>query len=101
MASSLLYGAKECGIDTTALAISSRLGCTFENRESGYFGEYKLASFGAMDIKIVAQPDPEGDPLEDEFEDYHILVYVDSDGEAPDLDGLQIAAGRLERLRME
>ena len=97
----ILYGIRNAGVSETADAIGIRLGCTFQERESDYLGTYLLASVGITVIKVVPQPDPEGDPLEDDFEDYGTLVYVEAEGDFPELDGVRVASESLTRLRLE
>lgn len=97
----MLYGVMTPGIDETANAISVRLGCAFQERASDYFGIYKLASVGSAEIKVVSQPDPEGDPLEDDFDDFGTLVYVEAQDDFPELEGLRIGSESLARLRTE
>ena len=82
---------------------ASRLGCSFQERESYYLGIYWLATIDEIKVRVVSQPDPEGDPLEDDYDEYGTLVYVDSMGEGnvPDLNGLPVALERLTLLRDE
>ena len=101
MARQILYGIRGAGINETADAISVRLGCTFQERESDYFGIYMIAQAESAEVKVVSQPDPAGDPLEDEFEVYGTLVYVNGHSEIPDLDSLPVATESLTKLRVE
>lgn len=97
----ILYGIRNVGIGETADALSVRLGCSFQVRESDYLGTYMFADQESAEVKVVSQPDPEGDPLEDEFEEYGTLVYVNVHGENPELDGILVANESLVRLRVE
>lgn len=49
-------------------------------------------------MKIVAQPDPEGEPLEEGFEEYQILVYSPGGDDELDLRDIQVGQGVVERL---
>jgi hypothetical protein len=100
VAQHLLYGLKGSRIAEASEFLGVRLGCNFQERESEYLGIYMLASTSSAEIKIVHQPDPEGDPLEDDFVDYGTLVYVEARHDFPELDGVQIASERLTRLRV-
>jgi hypothetical protein len=95
----VLYGVRNSGVEETAAALGTELGLTFQDRESDYLGVYKLAAAGSMEIKIVSQPDPAGDPLEDDFVDYRTLVYVETESDLPVLDGLRVASDAVDRLQ--
>jgi hypothetical protein len=99
VAEHVLYGVKNSSVHDTATALGSHLGLSFSERDSDYFGVYMLASRGSTKVKVVAQPDPAGDPLEDDFEDYATLVYVDADGDVPVLDDVSIGEESVLRLR--
>jgi hypothetical protein len=94
-----LYGVRNADVEQTAAALSARLGCEFRTRDSHYLGIYQKAMVGSTQIRVVAQPDPEGEPLEDGFEDYQTLIYVELGGEFPALDGVPVAAESVNRLR--
>ncbi|MEV4276959.1 hypothetical protein [Actinoplanes xinjiangensis] len=74
----MLYGVKNGSLEDVTAALAARLDCAFESRESDYLGEYSLAQIGDDEIKIVTQPDPDGEPHEDRFEDYEVLIYSDA-----------------------
>lgn len=95
----LLYGVRRTDVPQTARLIAEILGCNFQERESDYLGIYQIAKISAAQIKVVSQLDPEGDPLEDGFEEYGTLVYVDGESEIQQLDSLTGPQGPLERLR--
>lgn len=99
MIRSVLYGVRNANVEQTAAALSNRLGCEFRVRDSHYLGIYRKAQIGSTQIRVVAQPDPEGEALEDGFEDYHTLIYVEVDGDFPALDGVPVAAEAVNRLR--
>jgi hypothetical protein len=97
---SLLYGVRRGTVDETATALADRLACTFQERDSYYVGVYRVADIGPTEVKVVAQPDPEGDPLEDDFAEYQTLVYVVTpEADFPALDGVVTTAGLVDRLR--
>ena len=97
-----LYGVRGGDVEETATALAARLACDFRERDSSYIGVYRVADIGTTEVKVVAQPDPEGDPLEDDFEEYSTLVYVVTrDAEFPALEGVATTAGAVERLRAE
>jgi hypothetical protein len=93
-----LYGVRDGDVREVADLLAGRLGCSFAARESDYFGEYFLAHTERGDVKIVAQPDPEGEPLEDEFEEYQVLVYSPGGEGDLDLRDIPVGQGVIERL---
>jgi hypothetical protein len=101
MPQNILYGIRNAGVSETADALGIQLGCTFHQRESDYFGIYMLANVAGAEVKVVSQPDPSGDPLEDDFEDYGTLIYVETASGFPELDGISVATESLARLRIE
>jgi hypothetical protein len=94
-----LYGARIAGVSEVALAIGGLLVCEFQTRESDYIGVYRMATVSEAKIQVVAQPDPEGEPIEDGFEEYVTLVYVDGEVDTHLFDKLLSHRGGLERLR--
>ncbi len=99
MIRSVLYGVRNANVDETAAALSAQLGCEFRERDSDYLGVYQKAQIGSTHIRVVAQPDPEGEALEDGFEDYNTLIYVEVEDDFPPLDGVPVAADAVNRLR--
>jgi hypothetical protein len=95
----VLYGVKNLGVEEVTAVLGTRLALTFQDRESDYFGIYKMASDGSTEIRLVAQPDPAGDPLEDDFVDYNTLVYVETDSDFPALEGVRVGSEVVDRLR--
>ncbi|MEU6509727.1 hypothetical protein [Streptomyces sp. NPDC046942] len=94
-----LYGVRDSGVSEVVLEIGSFLNCDFKVRESDYLGVYQVAIIPEGKIQVIAQPDPEGEPIEDEFKEYATLIYIDGEFEIPQIDGLLLPRGRLERLR--
>jgi hypothetical protein len=95
----VLLGARTASIEETATAIAARLGISFHKRDSHFYGDYFLAEIDRGEISVVSQPDPEGEPLEEGFEDYRTLVYIETDAECPELHQLPVVDEHLERLR--
>jgi hypothetical protein len=95
----VLYGVRTGSVQEVAAVLASRLSCVFDARESDYFGEYCLARTDRGELKIVAQPDPEGEPLEDQFEEYQVLVYSSGGDDELDLRDIPVGQGAIERLR--
>lgn len=95
----VLYGVRVGHVQDVAAALAAHLNCTFESRESDYFGEYCLARTGRGELRIVAQPDPEGEPFEDEFEQYQVLIYSTIMGDEIEFYGVPVGQGVVERLR--
>jgi hypothetical protein len=95
-----LYGVRNSGLEQTTVALAARLAYTFQERDSYYLGVYWVADDGSTEIKVVAQPDPEGDPFEDEFADYAILIYMVSDDPGhQSLRGIPVGDSVVELLR--
>ena len=97
----VLLGARTASIEETASAIAARLGVSFHKRDSHFYGDYFLAEIDQGEISVVSQPDPEGEPLEEGFESYRTLVYIETEADRPDLDQLAVADEHLELLRDE
>jgi hypothetical protein len=96
---SLLYGVRHASVESTAAAIGAALACVFQSRDSDYLGSYLKASAGAAVIRVVAQPDPEGEPLEDGFADFDTLIYIEAGDNLPTLAGLRVADETVQLLR--
>jgi hypothetical protein len=94
-----LYGIMTPDAQGTANFLAELLRCTFQERESDYLGIYWLARHGGSEVRVVSQPDPEGEDLEDEFSDYQTLIYVDGAPDMPDIGGTQLGLGTIETLR--
>ena len=94
----VLHGVRAGDVREVASVLADRLGCSFAVRESDYFGEYFLAHTKRGNVKIVAQPDPEGEPLEEDFEEYQVLVYSPGGDDELDLRDIQVGQGVIERL---
>jgi hypothetical protein len=93
-----LYGVRIGRVEDVAAAVEARIPCVFQARNSYYFGSYRVAKLGEDELKIVSQPDPEGDPFEDDFADYQVLVYASFEGAEIALDGIVVGDGLVERL---
>jgi len=94
-----LYGVRASDAAATARFLGELLGCTFQERESDYLGIYWLARFSDTQVKVVTQPDPEGESLEEEFPEFGTLIYVDGEPIATELNGAEFPLGTLEALR--
>ncbi|MGK5545585.1 hypothetical protein ACSNOH_12750 [Streptomyces sp. URMC 127] len=94
-----LYGVREADVHQTARIIAEVLNCDFQERESDYLGVYWLARAAEARIKVVSLLAPDGEPLEEGFEQYETLIYVDAESFIPQFDGLTAPQGPLERLR--
>ena len=101
MTRTLLYGVRHAGVESTADAIGAALACAFQPRDSDYLGAYLKASAGSAVIRVVAQPDPEGEPLEDDFADFDTLIYVEAADDLPTLAGLRVGDDTVRLLRDE
>lgn len=99
MTHSLLYGVRHAGVESTAAAIGAALACAFQPRESDYLGSYLKTAAGSAVIRVVAQPDPEGEPLEDGFADFDTLIYVEAADDLPTLAGLRVGDDTVQLLR--
>jgi hypothetical protein len=72
----VLLGARPATLPEVAASLEARTGVTFEQRDSYFWGVYRIAYPSWGRIKIVTQLDPAGDPFEDEHPDYEVLVYI-------------------------
>ena len=75
------------------------LGRDLQERESSFYGDYWIARFDGIEVRVVPQIDPSGDPQEEEFVDYGILVYLDSPAAVEGIAGLRTESGVIELLR--
>ncbi|WP_285471479.1 hypothetical protein [Actinoplanes sp. NBRC 101535] len=82
-----------------AAVLAAHLGCGFEERDSDFLGEYLLARIGSGELSVVEQPDPEGEPLEGDFEDYHVLIYSPADLGGREIRDLRVGDDAVEVLR--
>ena len=94
----VVYGLLAGKLQDVAAVLAGRLGCSFAARESDYLGDYLLAQTDRGEVRIIGQPDPEGEPLEDEFEEYQVLVYSPAGDNEFDLRDVPVGRGVIERL---
>jgi hypothetical protein len=94
-----LYGVKGAAVAQVGQAVSSALSVELAERESDYLGVYLNGKVGSTKIRVVAQPDPEGEPLEKEFAEWNVLVYLDGSDDLPSLNGLKSGNGVIHILR--
>jgi hypothetical protein len=95
----VLYGMRGADVAQAALLIAQALECDFQERESDYLGIYQIARIAEAHIRVMSQTDPEGDPIEEEFEEYETLIYVDGESAFPQIESLTAPQGPLEKLR--
>lgn len=94
-----LYGAKGAEVAEVGRAVSSALSTELQERESDYLGVYLSGKVSSTKVRVVSQPDPEGEPVEPEFSEWDVLVYLDGPDELPSLNGLEFGAGVIRALR--
>ena len=94
-----LYGVKGAAVADVGQAVSAALSTDLQERESDYLGVYLSGKTSATKVRVVSQPDPEGEPVEPEFAEWDVLVYLDGPDELPSLNGLELAAGVIRVLR--
>lgn len=82
-----LYGLKVKDPSRIVQFLSDLLGCVFQERESDFLGIYWLARTDPCVIKVISQPDPEGEYIEPEFAEFETLIYVDGESGLPHLRG--------------
>jgi hypothetical protein len=99
VAAHVLFGLRTGGAAAAAEAIAARFGGAFQERESHYQGEYWLGRIGSATVKVVAQPDIYGDPVEPTFAGYATLIYVDGEPPIAELAGLRVGDEVIEQLR--
>lgn len=96
---SLLLGARSGDVAEIASLIERTLGYNFQERESDYFGTYRIAKADGLQIKVVSLLDPEGAPLEEGFGGFETLIYADGDLSGIQFGTLTVPQGPLEKLR--
>jgi len=94
-----LYGVKSGDTAPVAAAVGSALGHTLQKRDSSFYGSYWIARFNDVEVLVVEQIDPVGEPQEEEFTDYQVLVYVGSLAPIEGISGLSTESGVVELLR--
>lgn len=72
----VLCGSNEAASEV-AQRMASALGGVFALRESEFWGEYWLWTEPGMEIKVVTQPDMEGEMVEEDFPGYRTLIYFE------------------------
>jgi hypothetical protein len=95
----VLYGAKRAALASVGQVVSSALAVDFVERESDYLGVYLTGMVGSNRVRIVNQLDPEGEPLEPDYPECNVLVYLDGSEEMPSLDNLEFEGGVIRILR--
>ena len=95
----VLYGVSGAAMARVGEIVSSALSVELAQRESDYLGVYLNGVIGSAKVRIVVQPDPEGELLEPDFPEWDILVYLDGPDELPALDKLKFKGGIIKILR--
>jgi len=95
----ILYGARAAQLVEVGQVVASALRSSFSERESDYLGVYLQGFSGSTKVRVVSQPDPEGELLEPDFPEYRTLVYLDGADTLPSLDGLEFEEGIIDLLR--
>lgn len=95
----ILYGVKSAETAAVAAALSDLLDEPLHERESSYLGDYWLGRVGDSKVKVVEQPDPGGEPLDEAFGEYRVLIYVDGSTPVPRFSGLAVADDVIVLLR--
>jgi hypothetical protein len=99
-----LYGTRTMTAEVLARFLQSLLDVPFEPRRSGFVGDYYLAKLGEERFSVEPNVDDERDeeePLEPEFADRTVLLYVDRTERAGELEQMLASIGGLELLRRD
>lgn len=75
------------------------LGYSLQKRESSFYGDYWIARVDNVEVMVIEQVDPVGEPQEEDFVDYQVLIYVGSLEPVADISGLATGSGVVELLR--
>ena len=94
-----LFGLQVDDLQSCAESIAQSTNIEMKSRESDYLGIYFCGSTSELTIDVVLQPDPEGEPMEPEFEQFHVLVYVEAPAGFELLDDLCVEDAALVRLK--
>lgn len=94
-----LYGAKAATLAHVGQAVSAAFSVELAERESDYLGVYLSGKVLSTKIRVVTQPDPEGEPLEKGFPEWNVLIYLDGPDELPSLHGIESGDGVIQTLR--
>jgi hypothetical protein len=93
-----LFGIGGVAIGDCALSIGMLLQVELNQRESDYLGCYMVGSGADFKIKLVEQPDPEGELIEPGYPDLGILIYLDGESDFPQVDGYEVSGVRIVRI---
>ncbi len=99
-----LYGTSTITAEVLARFLQSLLDIPFEPRRSAFVGNYYRASMGEERFSAEPNADDERDeeePLEPEFADRTVLLYVDRTERAGQLERMLVSIGGLALLRRD
>jgi hypothetical protein len=84
-----LYGARGLSLQSARNYVESVLGVVLQERESSYQGGtyYIWGRSGSENIVLKINVDPfDGDPVEQDFSDYPILLYINATERSSDIE---------------
>jgi hypothetical protein len=92
----VLYGVRGLDVENTAQLIARMLPCTFEERENEFRGTNLVAVTREGELQVSAVYGLKGEIVEDDFQEYNTVVYVDGEETAARLSPLSAPRGPLE-----
>ncbi|WP_449124234.1 hypothetical protein [Pseudomonas viridiflava] len=99
-----LYGAEESCLLSARIEVERALGETFEERDSSYQGViyYMWGRSGSENFVLKLNIDPfDGDPVEQNYAGYKILLYVNATNRSTDIEKMISQEGGFKLLRHE
>ncbi|MCP2052737.1 UNVERIFIED_ORG: YHS domain-containing protein [Pseudomonas fluorescens] len=99
-----LYGTEKLCLLSAKGEVERALGETFEERDSSYLGGvyYMLGRSDSENFVLKLNIDPfDGDPVEQSYSSYKILLYVNATNRSPDIEKAIGQGGDFKLLRHE
>lgn len=94
-----LYGVNGKSVDQVGRVLSTALSVEFEERESDYIGIYLSGMSSSNKIRINGRFDAEGEPLEPDYPEWDVFIYLDGPERLPLLGGIELEDGVICSLR--
>ena len=93
-----VFGVRGVSLGRCASAIGGLLDVNLTERESDYLGCYLAGSGSDFKVRVVRQPDPEGELLEPAYPDYGVIIYIDGTSQFDSVESQHIDQSLIVRL---
>jgi hypothetical protein len=95
-----IFGVRGVALGRCAVLIAELLAVDMVERESDYLGCYFAGAGSDFNVRIVEQPDPEGELLEPEHQDYDVIIYLDGQSQFESVEGCVVDSSSIVRLNL-